>query len=94
MSNMAKTERGISIMVFFCCTAQEIWDMEEAELEKQCINNITPEILKKFQGKQRLPPTRKLSAIDLLLVPEDIVWNEGATQMGRGCGIIWVTKHE
>ena len=31
--------------------------MEEAELEKQCINHIKPEILKKFQKKQRLPPT-------------------------------------
>ena len=40
-----KTERGISIMVFICWTAQEIWDMEEYELEKQRINHITPEIL-------------------------------------------------
>ena len=57
MANMAKTERGISIMVFICWTAQEVWDMEEAELEKQRINHITPEILKTFQKKQWLPPT-------------------------------------
>ena len=56
MANMAKTELGISIMVFIRCTTQEVWDMEEAELEKQRINHITPEILKKFQKKQRLPP--------------------------------------
>ena len=36
----------------------------------------------------------KSSAIDLFLVPEDIVCNEGATQMGRGCSTSWVTKHE
>ena len=46
---MAKTEQGISIMVFICWTAQEIWEMEEAELEKQLINHITSEILKFFQ---------------------------------------------
>ena len=56
MANMAKTERSISIMVSIRWTAQEIWDMEEAELEKQRINHITPEILKRFQKKQRLPP--------------------------------------
>ena len=32
MSNIEKTERGISITVFIRWTAQEIWDMEEAEL--------------------------------------------------------------
>ena len=42
MANMAKTERGISIMLFICWTAHKIWDMEEAELEKQRINHITP----------------------------------------------------
>ena len=42
MANMAKTERGISIMVFVRWTAQEIWEMEEAELEQQRINRITP----------------------------------------------------
>ena len=47
--NMAKTERGISIIVFICWTPQEIWDMEEAELVKQGINHITPEILKFFR---------------------------------------------
>ena len=31
--------------------------MEEDEVEKQRINHITPEILKKFQKKRRLPPT-------------------------------------
>ena len=36
----------------------------------------------------------KQSAVNLLLVPEDIVCNEGATQTGRGCGTSWVTKHE
>ena len=57
MANMAKTERGISIMVFIRWTAQEIWYIEEAELERELINNITAEILKKFEEKQRLPPT-------------------------------------
>ena len=52
MASMAKTERGISIIVFICWTAQEIWKTEESELEKQCINHITPEILKMFQKKQ------------------------------------------
>ena len=46
-----KTERGILIIVFIRWTAQEVWDMEEAELEKQRINHITPEILKKIQKK-------------------------------------------
>ena len=72
--------------------------MEEAELEKQCINHITPEILKKFQKKTA--PTsnvirhRKSSDVDLFLVPENIVWNEGATQTGSGRGTSWLTKHE
>ena len=44
-------------MVFIRWDGQEIWDMEEAELEKQHINHITPDILKKLQEKQRLPPT-------------------------------------
>ena len=57
MAKMAKTERGILIMVFIRCTAQEIWETEEADLEKQRINHNTPEILKRFQKKQRLPPT-------------------------------------
>ena len=51
MKNMETTERGISIMVFIGWTAQEIWEMEKAELEKLRINHITPEILKKFQKK-------------------------------------------
>ena len=42
MANMEKTERGISIMVFILWATQEIWDMEEAELEKQRIDHITP----------------------------------------------------
>ena len=42
MKNMAKTEWGISIMVFIRCNTQEMWDTEEAELEKQRINRITP----------------------------------------------------
>ena len=42
IANMAKTERGISIMVFIRWTAQEIWEMEEAEIEKLRINHITP----------------------------------------------------
>ena len=42
MANMAKTERGISIMVLIRWTAQEIWGMEEAHLEKQRIDHITP----------------------------------------------------
>ena len=42
MANMAKTERGISIMVFIHWIAQEIWDMEEDDPEKQRINHITP----------------------------------------------------
>ena len=44
MANMAKNERGILIMGFIHWTPQEIWDMEEADLEKKRINNITPEI--------------------------------------------------
>ena len=44
-------------MLFISWTAQEIWDMEEAELEKQRINHTTPEILKCFEKKQHLPPT-------------------------------------
>ena len=32
MENMAKTEHGIYIMVFIRWTAQEIWDIEEADL--------------------------------------------------------------
>ena len=51
MANMEKSERGISIILFIRWTAQEIWDMEETELENQRINHITPEILKKFQKK-------------------------------------------
>ena len=31
--------------------------MEEAEIEKQRNNHLTPYILKKFEKKQRLPPT-------------------------------------
>ena len=42
MANMAKNERGISIMVFIRWTTREIWEMEEAELEKKRINRITP----------------------------------------------------
>ena len=48
MANMEKTEQGISIMVLIRWTAHAIWDTEEADLEKQCINHITPEMLKKF----------------------------------------------
>ena len=48
MANMAKTDREISIMVFIHWTSQEIWDMQEAEIEKQRINHTTPEILKRF----------------------------------------------
>ena len=40
--------------------------MEEAELEKQRINRITPEIVKKFQKKQRLPPTSYDTASQVL----------------------------
>ena len=32
MANMAKTERGFSIVVFIRWNAHRIWDMEEAEL--------------------------------------------------------------
>ena len=46
-----KTERGIPIMVFIRWTAQKIWDMGEAELEKQRINHITPYILKEIDKK-------------------------------------------
>ena len=48
MTNTEKTQRGIWIMVFIRWTAQNIWDMQEAELDKQCINHIMPEILKTF----------------------------------------------
>ena len=97
MANMTKTERGILIMVFIRWTAHETWEMEEADLEKQLINHLTPENLKKFQKKT---PTsnvilhRKLSAVDLFLITEGIVWNEGATKNGRGCGTSWVTNHK
>ena len=56
MANMEKSEQGISIIVFIRWTAQEIWDMEEVEQEKQHINHFTLDILKKLQKKQRLPP--------------------------------------
>ena len=74
-----------------------MWDMEESEIEKKGINHITHEILKKLQKitpNSNVIQHRKSSAIDLFLVPEDIVWNEGATQTGRGCGAKWVNKHE
>ena len=95
---MGKTEWGISIMVFIRWTTKEIWEMEEVELEKQRINHINPEILKTFQ-KTRKPTFNvirhtKSSAVDLFLVTEDIVSNEGATQTGRGRDTSWVTKHE
>ena len=86
MANKEKTERGISIMVFICWTTQELWDMEKAELERHRINHITPEIMKKFQKKTT--PTSNVirhsisSDLDLFLVPENIFWNEGATQTG------------
>ena len=48
MANIAKTERRISIMVFIHWTAQEILDMKEDGVEKKLINNISLEILKKF----------------------------------------------
>ena len=51
MANIAKTEHGISIMVFIRWNSQEIWDMEDNYLEKQRINNFNPEILKFFEGK-------------------------------------------
>ena len=54
-------------MFFIRWTAEEIWDMEEADLEKQRINYITPEILKKFDKKQRLPPTLYDTANRVLL---------------------------
>ena len=49
MVSMTKIELRILVIVFIRWTAKEIWKMEEAELEKQRINHITPEILKKFQ---------------------------------------------
>ena len=73
MVNMAKTERGILILFFIRWTAQKIWEMEEDELVKQRINNITAYILKKFQKNQRLPTTsydttnRVMSTYSLLL---------------------------
>ena len=67
MANMEKNEQGISIIVFIRWNAQEIWDIEEAEPEKQCINHITPEVLKKFHKKQRLPPTSYDTANQVLL---------------------------
>ena len=57
ISNMENYEWGISIMVFIGWNAQKIWDIEETELEKQAINHITPDILKKFQRKHHLLPT-------------------------------------
>ena len=86
---MAKTERGISIMVFIRLTSQEIWDMEEAELEKQRINHITPEIpdfFRKTTPISNFIQHRRSSSVNLFLVPEIIVWNDGATQKGCGHG--------
>ena len=48
---MGKTERGILVMVFIRWTEQEIWEMEEAEIEKLRINHITPVILKSYRKK-------------------------------------------
>ena len=64
---------------------------------KKCINHITPEIMKSLR---KTTPTsnvvrhRKSSSIDLFLVTENIIWDEGATQKRRGHDTIWVTKHE
>ena len=41
--------KTILIIVFIRWTAQEIWDMEEAELEKQRIYHMTPKILEKVE---------------------------------------------
>ena len=46
---MEITERVNLIMVFIRWTSQEIWEMEEVELERQRMNYITPEILKSFR---------------------------------------------
>ena len=97
MANMAKTEQGISIMVFICWTTQEIWDVDEADLEKQRIKHTTPEILKSLRNKtptSNVAQHRKLSDVDLFFVPEKNVWNEGSTQTGSGRGTSWVAKHE
>ena len=37
---------------------------------------------------------RKSSDVNLFLVPENIVWDEGATKMKLGRGTIGVAKHE
>ena len=69
-------------MVFIRWTAQEIWDMEYAELEKQRINHITQEILKsliKTTPASNVVRHFKSSAVDLFLVPKNIFWDEGAT---------------
>jgi hypothetical protein len=73
IANVAKTDRGISVMTFIRWNAQEIYDMEEEEEERHKITYATPEMLKKFAKKQRLPPTsydtgnRVLSTYSLFL---------------------------
>ena len=73
IANVAKTDRGISVMAFIRWNAQEIYDMEDKEEERHKINQVTPEMLKKFSKKQRLPPTtydtgnRVLSTYSLFL---------------------------
>ena len=74
--NMSETERGISIMLFNCWTAHEIWDIEEAELEKTMHQSYLPKNYDSF-SKNTTPTSnivrhRKSSAVNLSLVPEAI----------------------
>ena len=56
-------------MVFIRWIAQEIWDMEEADLEKQRINHITPEILKKFHKKNAYLQSHTTQQTSYRLIP-------------------------
>ena len=66
IANVAKPDRGISVMIFIRWTAQEIYDMEEEEEERHKITHVTAEMLKKLAKKQRMPPTTYDTGIRLL----------------------------
>ena len=66
IANVAKTDRGISVMTFIRWTAQEIYDMEEEEEERHKITHVTAEMLKKLAKKQRMPPTSYDTGIRVL----------------------------
>ena len=55
---------------------------------------ISEKCLRKTTYTSNVVQHCKTSAVNLFLVHETIVWNEGATKTGRGCCTIWVTKNE